>query len=257
MLKRTFIATGIAVSLLASSALAAKPDCAKKQQPLHHILKPLELTDGQKQDVRQIMQNAREDRGLYADDMQQLHRQLRSLIQAQHWDADSVTDSVQQQQALQAQLSLQKAQDMNQIWRLLNTAQQTKLASLLAEHKPEDRVRQQHKMLKKLGLTAQQQAEVDKINATMEEQRQRFKASREAFKQAKHALIMSNDFNQQSWQALQQQYADSFIAMEVAKAESRHQIWNLLDEEQQAKLEKKAKSFKHKKGQKRRGKGRA
>lgn len=247
MFKKSLIATGLVVTLLTSSGLAAKPSFGKDHHhhPMGKILKQLELTVEQQQDVRQIVRTARDDRDLYAEDMAELRGEMRELIQAETWDAASVTERLQARHELIAQMDLQKAQNKHKIWRLLTDEQRAEMATLIAEKEPKDGSRERgNRMLNKLDLTAQQQTAIDNITAAMQEKADSFKPTHIEFKQAAQALVMSEQFSDQAWQALKQQYRDSFVAMAVAKAESRHQIWNQLTDEQQAQLEQKMASFK-------------
>lgn len=244
----TMIKTTLTPMALCLTLAIATPALAQKGHHHHHegmrqILSELSLTDTQKQDIRQLLKQSREDRDLFSGDAQLLTTELHNLVQSTEWDQTAVESAITQHQALHQEKALQRASNKNKVWNLLTGSQQSELAAQLETHK--NKGDERHKAanrkgkhngytLKNLDLTEEQLTAIKAIKNGAKTSAEVVKGKLKTFKQAEQALIHSADFAPDAWQALSHQHQADFLAMAMINAKRKHDIWNLLTPEQQA-----------------------
>ena len=245
MLKFNKILAPLAVSLslaFAPTAFADKDHHPRKNE-MRQLLKQLDLTQTQVQDVRQLMKQGQDDKDVYRQDMREISKQLTALIQSSTWDQQAVEAVLLKHMNLTSQIGWQKASKKNQVWQLLTSQQQTEFAQLTSQAKgkmKEGKGRKSSKFFNRLDLSDEQAAKIDIIKTDFNAQSSNFKAQHQAFRQAQQSLIQSANLNKSDWQALAVKYQDDKLAMALAKAQNRHNIWNVLNAEQQTRLVEKA-----------------
>ena len=231
------------------------------KNPLEHLLAKLELSQEQRQDVRQILRQNRADAELVAQDNKQARSDLMNLINTASWDEAAVETALLQDQQTKASRDLAKATTMQQIWLLLSDEQKTTFAQL-PDNKPdgkrakkEDKAnlkdsaqgeeRNRHEgedPFQQLALTDEQNTAIKAIKQQAKTQHEENKERQMAYRQAEQVLIASATFNDSAYLALQAEYQDEHLQDALVMAKTRHDIWNVLSAEQQAKaLEKMAK----------------
>lgn len=244
MLKKVILFT--LASTLAFSAIA-NPHHGGKHQ-LKEIFAQLDLTDEQRQDLRQYMREGRQDSSTFRQDMRYLSNQLKALVHSDVWNEEAVRNIIQQRQELHVQQSLTKATKQHQVWQTLTPEQQAKFDELKQLKRADRRSKEdrKNKRFENLALTDEQQSQIDEIKAASAETRKVFKAQIKALKQAEKALIRADEFDQQAWLALQAEYKEQMQQMGLARAQSKYQIWNLLSSQQQELMEQKHQKGKRK-----------
>ena len=268
LVKTTLTPIALCLTLaLASTASAQKSHQHHQQNDgMRQILSELPLTDTQKQDIKQILKQNREDKGLFRIDAKSLQTELRSFVQSTEWDPAAVESAFTQRQALIQEKALQQATNKNLVLNVLTDPQQTEFIALLFARKTEFNTRKagreetstkakrkgkrKHNMLQRLGLTEEQLAAVQIIKTAAKASGEETQTKLKTYKQAERALIHSTDFNTEAWQTLSNEYQSDFLAIEVLKVKTKHDIWNLLTPVQQAEVEEKFKSKKDKHGKK-------
>jgi Spy/CpxP family protein refolding chaperone len=207
---------------------------------MRHLLQQLALSKTQRQDIRQVIKQTLEDRGLYRQDMRGLRKDIFALVQAPQWDEQAVRTAIGQRQELLGNLALQKAISKQQVWQLLSTEQQAEFLQLVEQREAKERGTQAATgMLKGLSLSEEQSAAIDLLKIDLQLSRDGFQERRQAFKQAERALIQSEGFSQSDWQVLRLEYQDDFLSMALTKAKYKHDIWQVLTAEQQTQLKEK------------------
>ncbi|MEO9944219.1 Spy/CpxP family protein refolding chaperone [Paraglaciecola sp.] len=247
MLKLKTLLTPIALSLALVVAIPAiaKKDRDHNRDGMRQILSQLSLTDVQKQDIREIMKQSRQDGRVFKEDTSTFRSEIQTLIQSNEWDQSAIESALAQSQSVQTDKMLQRATQKNLVWNALTTEQQTKFASLVAENNEnleskDSTTKGKHKckygMFKKLALTDEQKAGIKTIREQARESDKNIRAKLKEFKKAERALITSSDFSSEDWLALSAEYQSDFVAMSVSKANVRHDVWNMLTAEQQQKV---------------------
>jgi protein CpxP len=231
MLKQSVI---VLLTLLSISSVSAAPQ-KDGRNGLRPLLKQLDLTEEQKQDLTQLMKENRAQRELLGQDRSAFKQQLGHLVHAETFNQTAVQALLEDNQQLRAQKRLQKAQSQHKLFHSLTAAQQDKFVSLLASAKDEKHVNRSKKMFKKLGLSDQQKSSIKQIKMSHSSSRNIAKETIQARKQAEFNLIKAEQFDTDAWQVIQDQYQQSELQISVQKAEMRNQVWNQLTDEQQQK----------------------
>ncbi|WP_293752022.1 Spy/CpxP family protein refolding chaperone [uncultured Paraglaciecola sp.] len=253
LIKTTLTPIALCLTLAIAVPAIAKKGHHQKHDGMRQILSELSLTNTQKQDIKQILKQTREDRGLFNTDEKSLRTDLRSLVHSSEWDQAAIESAITQRQALMQEKALQRASNKHQVWNLLTETQQAEFVAQLEFRKTKgektrSKGKREHKKLKRLDFTEEQLAAVQAIKTAAKENGAEIKTKLKSYKQAERALIQGANFSPEAWQTLNTGYHADFIAMGIVKAKSKHDIWNLMTPEQQAKAEEK--SEKHKRGKK-------
>lgn len=254
MKRATFLLT-LLLSASVSIGVTAGPRHHEAEQ-LKTVLQQLDLTRDQKQDIRQAFRQGKQDMRLYKEDMRQIHQQMKSHIQSDQWQPDAVASVIAQRAGLMGQLTLNRAQQKHHVWHLLSDHQQQKFFELIEDKQRIPREFGGFERLRSLDLTDEQQQQLDEITAQIDITKQEVKTNLQTMKEAERALVMADEFDQQAWQTAfnQQQVVMMEVALNLAHA--RHQIWNLLSDEQKSQLGESMKQhrkehMKHSRGHKR------
>jgi protein CpxP len=261
LIKTTLTPIALCLTLAMASPVMAKQGNHQKHDGMRQILSELSLTEPQKQDIRQILKQSREDRGLFSRDAKSLRTELRSLVQTTEWDQTAIESAITQRQALMQQKALQRVTNKNQVWNLLTETQKVEFVTLFDMLKTEHETRKakfeemkaegqrrgkrRGQRLERLGLTEKQLAAIKLIKAEAKSNAKTTKAKLKTFKQTERALVQSARFNPETWNTLSNKYQADFLATAVLRAKTRHDIWKLLTSDQQAQ----AVEVKSKKGQ--------
>lgn len=257
LVKTTLTPIALCLTLAIAIPAIAKKGHYGKHDGMRQMLSELSLTSAQKQDIKQILKQSREDRGLFSSDAQSLETELLSLVQSSAWDQAAVENVITQRHALTQQKTLQRATNRNQVWNLLTDTQQAefveqletrkaKYQKMASEGKRKDK--RKGKKLKRLGLTEAQLTAVEAIETAAKVNNAETKEKLKAYKAAERGLIHSAEFNAEAWQTLNSEYQVDFLANAMLKAKTQYDIWNQLTPEQQTKLQ--ARNEKRSKGKK-------
>lgn len=197
------------------------------------IMHQLDLSMEQRQDIRQIMQQGRQDHMLFKADFRDIGQQMRQHIQTDTFNADAVKALLTERSSLGAELALDKATRRHQVWNLLNEEQQTEFEQLTMAR--EHRNNQEHalKRLEKLNLSDEQSAQIAQIRNEHAQYKEQAHTQINAFKAAQAELVKAREFDQNAWKSLFDSQVDKRIEFGVTRAKVRHQVWNILTEEQQ------------------------
>tara|TARA_R110002012_G_scaffold148297_2_gene307090 strand:- start:334 stop:1152 length:819 start_codon:yes stop_codon:yes gene_type:complete len=243
--------------LLAQPFAIAKPPAHNGPIHLRPILKQLDLTAVQRQDVRLLIKQNRATKGTYQPDQKSTRESIRNLIQSDVWAQSDISSAIQAEQHLQNQLMWLDIKTQQQIWLTLDDAQkETFLAELNAEqeekgHGPESQLSNSRDNSKLMFSAAQRQAEhFAALNLTEEQQalstaqrsaekadKEANKSAREAFRTQLIAIVTSESLNETSWAALQAETEAQRFEHALTRAKNQHTFWNALTSEQQSTLQ--------------------
>jgi protein CpxP len=249
----------LCLTLVAAAPVFAEKGHQHKHDGMHKILSKLSLNETQKQDIKQIFQENKQDRNGFRADASILKKEIRSLVQTSEWNQAAIENALTLRQTLDNKNAFQRATNRNQLWNLLNQEQQVELITQLEirqthykETRPGNKKRSKRKgkILKRLDLTEQQATAVKGIKSATRGSAENTKTNIKNYKQAERALVQSIDFNPEAWQTLYAQYQSDFLTMAVIKTKTKHNVWNLLTVEQQNKAQKIGKNRKGKPGKK-------
>ena len=207
---------------------------------LYHILKQLELSDSQRQDLRLLLKQKHADNATLEQDMHTNREALRILEQSTVWNENDIRSLIAQSLPLRAELMWQNLQIQHQLWLTLDTTQKQSFINKLSEKtlpdKPAGRKNNQGRRFEALALTDQQEAllvaqhEIEKAN------REKNKASHIVFKERMLALISRDELVKSDWLALAQEAKNSQLENAIRQAKNKYDFWNMLTPEQQLKM---------------------
>jgi protein CpxP len=242
----------LSLSLLLSATVLSSP-MEHRDHGMRQILSQLDLSQSQRQDIRQLFKEGHADQQLFREDKHQFRQQLHSLIKRSDWDEAAVASLLKSQQQQKILLDLQRATSKHKLWLLLSPEQQDKLSSLLAQNQPKERPQAEgFTLLSKLALSAEQRTQIAELENKMQQTRASQASVHQTFAAAERALLTKTEFDQAAWQSLQQTLHSEMLSSAVASAHTRNQIWNLLNDEQQQQMVELLKEHK-KDGHKRQG----
>jgi protein CpxP len=257
LIKTTLTPIAICLTLAIGLPVMAKKSHHHRHDGMRQILSELSITDTQKQDIRQILKQAREDRDLFTSDVKSLRTEIRDLVQSTEWDPAAVETAISQRQTLFQEKALQRANNKNQVWNLLTDTQQAEffvLSNRLKDERKElfddGKGKWKENKIKRLNLNETQLADVQSIKTKVKASGKEMKVKLKTYKQAERILVHSSHFNAEAWRILNNEYQADFLAMAVLKAKIKYDIWNLLTPEQQTQAGERNKGKKRKHGEK-------
>lgn len=215
-----------------------------------HILKELDLSSQQKQDIKTLMQQTRANNAVYAADREAFKTQMQTLMNMPTWDATLATQLIQQQISQKQQVELNRAKAKHAVYQLLTDEQQSELNAKMAEKadRKDNKGKQDKKrdgkkhagkrMERRLDLSDEQKEAMKSIREQTKQDLSAIKAESKGFKEAERTLIQAETFDESAWLELHAQYADNFAAQDLIKLKAKYQEFALLTDEQKEKMEK-------------------
>lgn len=257
-MKKLLLSLTIA-SLLSVSAVAINAK-EKGQRGDHErmAMHSLSLSAQQKEDMKQIHKEAKQDLSVYRAERQQNRESMRALMQSNVWDEVAVTAAIEQQMDLNLKTKLIQAKSKNKIFNQLTNEQQAQFIANQEEKKgktknlkrnnPEKKMK---RLAKALELSDEQEAKIAAMMLSNKQQREANKAEFMSMKEQVKRIIQAKEFDESAWLAVHAQNKQQKLDMAVSKAKSRYDMLSVLSPEQKekfAKIMKKAKKSKmHKK----------
>lgn len=242
MMKR-LIAIGVA-TMLATAAQAGHKGHGMK------MLRDLDLTQEQRQQMRATKKLTRQDNKEYRGDVRAINKQIRDLVRAESFDADAVMTLIEQRNPLKQEMALNGAQSKHKIWHIFSDEQQAKLKEAAADREPREKGDFERRGMRRLGLSDEQKAKMQEIFAADADKREQFKASMKQRRSDMRKIVQASNFDESAWRAAYAKYQGEANNMALIRAENRHQVWNLLTPEQQSKMERIAKKREKKRNRK-------
>ena len=241
-MKKLLLATLISSAVLcfSSQVMAGHPGGHKHHGPMH-MLKSLDLSDAQRQDIRQIMREFRGDVDSLGEpgDMRD---DVKSLIESGNADEATLRSLITQQWESNQAGRVEAAQMRHQIYQVLTVDQQAELAAA-QQNKAEKwadkkgKLRERRSPFAKLDLTDEQQSELASLQEANQEQRDTFKTQMKAYSEQEKALIQSAEFSEESWLALDNSVKATAIDARVERCLSHIAMYAVLTDEQRSMLE--------------------
>lgn len=235
----------ILTSLLLVSQVSAEQAEKRNKHPMAKVLMQLDLSDQQKQDIKQQLKSNRADRAVYREDGKQMKSALREIITADNWDQAAATETLLASADLKQNQLNSRAITHHNIWLLLTDDQQQALSQITDERgmgdaadKESRKQKKWQKVAKRLDLSDEQIAAIDSIHNDFEQQKIAFKELKMAHKATEREIIRNDTFDQAAWENLYAEHEQAMLEHGVAKAYMRHQVLAELTEAQQAKLQK-------------------
>lgn len=225
----------------------------------HHgpmmMLRSLDLTAAQRQDIRQLTKEFRADAESQNSE-ETLRADVRALLESGNADEASLTtlftshwEATQSQRYAAAVLR-------HRIYHVLTSEQQAELDEKMAKraaissHRKGGKMREDRSPFAMLDLTDEQQASLEAIKAAMATQRESKMEAMKTQRAAEQALIKQAEFDDDAWYALDGEFKFTAITQQVAHTLMRQDMLAVLTTEQREQLEQWRESHPRKHGRK-------
>ncbi|GBL03782.1 Spy/CpxP family protein refolding chaperone [Glaciecola sp. KUL10] len=231
------LATLTIVSLItfAPITLAQKSGHKKSQE----IFSQLSLSDAQKEQIKTIRQNSREEKKIYREERKAVKEAFKALMKAEIWDENAVNAAVTTQTIASKQLRLIEANAKHSVYQVLTDEQKAELDELIA-NRPErpSRLEKLNKKMQKLNLSDEQTTAITALISSHEAEVATYQADKAAAKAAQRALITAESFDQSAWSQLFDDNLETMIAAKVSSAKFKFDLKNILTKKQLKRLKK-------------------
>lgn len=244
--------------VLASVSVQADARDVRGERP-HHAkqlmreFKGLDLSQQQRQEIRQIVKDTRENNRVYEVSKKTRKSQMKTLMNMPAWDNDSAEAIVREQIEQQQPIRLNGAMARHQVYQLLTPEQKQKLSNKakevknkLSQGKRSDKVA--GRLAKALELTDEQVTQFDALRKQTRENAMAFASTSKQHRESLRALVRADKFDSASYAKLQASFSDQLVEQRVKQLELRYRMKNLLSEEQQKKMRKMQKRMNERRG---------
>lgn len=209
------------------------------------LMASLSLTQQQKEDIKQIRKESKQDLSVYRAEQKQLRENMRSIMQASSWDEVAVTNAINEQMKLNLQSKLIEAKSKNKVFNQLSAEQQAQFIAA-REDKRDKKDGKKHKspgkkmqrIVKALDLNAEQQAKLTQMMVTNKTEKQANRAQAKIIKMQLAQIIQAKEFDEDAWLAIHANNRQQKLDMAVNKAKARFEMLSVLSAEQREKFEK-------------------
>lgn len=231
--------------------ISAVVEAGHHSSHLGGVIKQLDLSDDQRADLRRVFKQSRLDKQLYKTDVRAIDEQLKSVIHAAQWNAQEAERLLLEKQTIRSQSALTRVTNRHYLWHNLSEAQQQKFTELMSrkrsDNKHADRKsRSPMAKFSKLNLTDEQQNQIESVLVEQKSQLKQWREARKTVKQQEAMLIKADEFDHTGWQKVHQQQQKINLQLAKSHAYTRHQIWQLLDQQQQTKMQELSGKRRHK-----------
>jgi Spy/CpxP family protein refolding chaperone len=223
------------------------------------LMASLSLSQQQKEDLKQIHLQTRQDLSIYRAQQKQFRDIMRTLMQEEIWNEMAVTNAIEQQMELTLQSRLIRAKSKNQVFNQLTAQQQTQLITSRHARKGDDRAknpeRQLLRLVNVLNLNSDQQAQLMVMMTNDKAQREANKAQIRSVKAELAGILHAKQFDESAWFAVNAQSKQQKLERAVNKAKSRFYMLSVLSTEQRENFNSIMKKSKQENRSKKRGEG--
>jgi Spy/CpxP family protein refolding chaperone len=235
-MKKTIISIALAMSLVSLYAPQSSAHDNRQKDAQQHefrMLKSLDLNQTQKQDIKQIMKQTKQNNGAYMAGKHAQQAQLRALLTQESWDAETAKDLIEQSLPQSTQMQLNRAIARNQSYQVLNDEQKAELIRKQNKGAAKERKnRDLPRMAKGLELSEEQRSTMKDIQQSLRAKNAPLKATMQDYKQAQQVLVLADSFDQEAWLALQVSMQPTLVTVQLNQLEARFQMRSILNQEQ-------------------------
>jgi protein CpxP len=225
------------------------------------LMASLSLTQQQKEDIKQIHLQTKQDLGIYRAERKQFRDSMRALMQADIWYEEAVKSEIEQQMELTIQSRLIRAKSKNKVFNQLTEEQQAQFItsrhareSKKGDKKAKKPERKMQRLIKTLDLSSDQQTQLLAMMTNDRAQRATNKEQVRSVKAELASIVHAKQFDDSAWLAVHAQNKQQKLNMAVNKAKSRFDMLSILNPEQRNKFEKIMKKYNKENRKKKSGK---
>lgn len=264
-------ATNILAAVETASNLKGTFKNQKEQRSELSMFRGLSLSEQQKQDIKALFKQVKQDNSIYRADVQLSLQEMQYVMEAPQWDQGAASQLISQHAVKMTQAKLNMAKTKHAAYQLLSSEQKAlleeKQANKLAKkearankgNKSDKAERESQKtarkLAKKLNLSPQQIQQWKTIQANAKAELAQLKDQAINYRQIERALIQASDFDEDAWLALHQQANVQQQAMRLVGLKAKYDRRAVLTDQQVAQYKKYSEKSKNKMKEKRRSSG--
>ncbi len=249
-MKKSLISLSVATLLSVSAYSVNAHEGDLHNNNPRELMASLSLTQQQKEDIKQIHLQTKQDLGIYRAEKKQFRDSMRALIQADMWVEEVVTSEIEQQMELTLQSRLIRAKSKNNVFNQLTEEQQAQFItsrhaskSKKGDKRGKKSKRKLQRLIKTLDLSSDQQTQLLVMMTNDRAQRTANKEQVRSVKAELTSIVHAKQFDDSAWLAVQAQNKQQRLNMAVNKAKSRFDMLSILNPEQRNKFEKVMKKY--------------
>lgn len=258
MLKRVVLVPAIAgLAAIASAVSLAHPGGGfsgadnqifpKKQ--IMKMMRQLDLSMEQKMAVRSTLRGMRDDLSVVKQDLQKMRSEMFKLLESGNVSQQSIDALLEQYEGSLRAMSKAGASTRNAIYTVLTDEQREKAKDLMEKRQarlearvfeegyPEARL---NKVAKKLDFSDEQLTAATELLPVVVEARTALRDTLKSYRQSQRDLIVSNSLNDEQLDELFDVHFPEFKTNLLAAIQAHQQLFQLLTEEQKAKVKEKS-----------------
>ncbi|XOV79786.1 MAG: Spy/CpxP family protein refolding chaperone [Aestuariibacter sp.] len=239
MSTKSSVMIAIAVSgLVTFGALAHSPD--HQRHHMRWMANELNLTDAQKQDLRALMRQGKQDAAVYREDLKAMQQELQAFVSDDGFEQSMVSATLERYKPVLLGMAEQRFLQMQQMQSLLSAEQRSRLLELHQEREnnrfsnrfEERQERMLQRLADKLALGDDQDDVLVAIEEAMTKRRDVHHVKRELFHSLRSAQLLDDVDDSTFNSAFEQFYSDLVSAATNAVVAARD-VLPMLTEEQQ------------------------
>ncbi|MCC2607821.1 Spy/CpxP family protein refolding chaperone [Planctobacterium marinum] len=246
MTLRKFVTTVVGVSVLATGLAFAhekgEHDRHGPRKEMRQFFKQLDLEREQKQAIRSVMHDAKDTMSLYREDMKKLQEEALNLIDSGNVTQESIASLLAQYETTLTAMAVAKADKKYAVYQVLTEAQREKAEALMADKSPRrgkgDPQTRFERLADKLALSDEQKAQVEPLLEQAQASKTALREQVQGFREELKSWMQEGSYSSDKVSALFSASFPEFQASFYAVVADHQQVYQLLTEEQQAKLQK-------------------
>jgi len=137
------LATGLATAALAQGAGRRGPDGAGRMGGPGMILRALDLTEAQREQVKNVMQDHRADMEAIGKRLREAHRAQREAVETVPVNEGLIRSTAQALATAETDMAILQSRIHNEVWNLLTPEQQAKAKELKSQRENRSKQRRQ------------------------------------------------------------------------------------------------------------------
>ncbi|GEM_PF-4709800 len=243
-MKKTIVLTLVILGLAAPTAVLATSMTDNKRM---RIFAGLDLSNEQKQDIREIMRQMRQDNAIYAGEKQDTHNQMQQLMSLPEWDEAVAEQLLSTSIDTRLVLETNRAFARHQVANLLDEDQLTEIESRWNDGEMRDRrEHMERKMARRLNLTDEQQSQAADIMSRQKALLAAYEDQLKEHRMAEKALIRADEFDRDAYVALNDAFKQTQLEIALLRAKTRYDMAQILTDEQREKAAKQRSKIRNK-----------
>ncbi|WP_338294440.1 Spy/CpxP family protein refolding chaperone [Planctobacterium marinum] len=238
----------LVISLIAASVVTGGFVTAHERDKEHNprkqmmqIFKQLDLEREQKQAIRSVMHDAKDQMQVYREDMKKLHQEMMALVTSGNSSEASVATVLSQYEETLAAMTLTKSNNKYAVYQVLTEPQREKARTLMEEQRlrmeSRDSGERFARMAEKLELSDNQVAQIEPLLEEVKESRMALRDLMHGFKEAQRQWFEDGSYSEEKVNELFATTFPEFQQKLYAVVASHQQIYLQLTEEQQQQVQ--------------------